>query len=51
MSHLRLVLCLLPMVWLSCTKVPIRDVDAGFWLADATWFGSEETLFLFWGTP
>ncbi|HHO52282.1 MAG TPA: hypothetical protein ENK18_15765 [Deltaproteobacteria bacterium] len=31
----------------SCRKVPIFDVDAGFVLADASWFAEEETLFLF----
>ena len=32
----------------SCGKVPIFDVDAGFELADASWFQTEETLFIFY---
>ncbi|MBN2801260.1 MAG: hypothetical protein JXX28_19120 [Deltaproteobacteria bacterium] len=32
----------------SCSKVPISDVQAGFALADASWFAEEETLFLFY---
>lgn len=32
----------------SCRKVPIFDIEAGFDLADATWFEGEETLFLFY---
>ncbi|MEQ1565403.1 MAG: hypothetical protein ABMA64_07175 [Myxococcota bacterium] len=32
----------------SCTKVPVHDIEAGFLLADASWFAEEQTLFLFW---
>jgi len=32
----------------SCDKVPISDIEAGFSLADATWFEDEETLFVFY---
>ncbi|MEZ4239906.1 MAG: hypothetical protein R3F59_27900 [Myxococcota bacterium] len=32
----------------SCTKVPIQDIGAFFSLADATWFESEQTLFVFY---
>lgn len=33
---------------LSCGKVPIHDVQAGFTLADASWFAAEQTLFVFY---
>ena len=33
---------------LSCSKVPIHNVRAGFTLADASWFAEEETLFIFY---
>lgn len=32
----------------SCAKVPIQDVYAGFDLADVSWFAAEETLFVFY---
>jgi hypothetical protein len=32
----------------ACGKVPIQGVEAGFLLADATWFAEEQTLFVFW---
>jgi hypothetical protein len=32
----------------SCSKVPIYNVDAGFVLADVSWFAEEETLFAFY---
>lgn len=32
----------------SCSKVPIDDVDAGFTLADTAWFEEEQTLFVFY---
>ncbi|MBI5543500.1 MAG: hypothetical protein HY901_06395 [Deltaproteobacteria bacterium] len=32
----------------ACSKVPIVDIQAGFALADATWFAEEETLFVFY---
>lgn len=32
----------------SCSKVELVPVDAGFVLADATWFEEEETLFVFY---
>jgi len=32
----------------ACTKVPLADVNAGFTLADATWFAEEQTLFIFY---
>lgn len=36
-------------VLLSCApKVPIRDVGAQFYIADAVWFEEEETLFFFY---
>lgn len=35
------------LVLVSCSKVPIYDVEAFFTLADAAWFEEEETLFLF----
>lgn len=31
----------------SCGKVPLTPVDAGFVLADVSWFAEEETLFVF----
>ncbi len=33
---------------LSCQKVPLWDINAGFTLADATWFAQEQTLFVFY---
>ncbi len=33
---------------LSCRKAPLFDVNAGFVLADASWFEDEETLFAFY---
>lgn len=43
------------LVWLaltalagSCVKAPITDINAGFELADATWFEEEQTLFVFY---
>ncbi len=33
---------------LSCGKVPLFGVEAGFTLADASWFAEEETLFIFY---
>ena len=38
----------LTLVGFSCTKVPIYGVDAGFTLADASWFAEEQTLFVFY---
>lgn len=32
----------------ACSKVPIHDVNAGFELADVSWFAEEETLFVFY---
>ncbi len=32
----------------SCGKVPITPVNAGFALADASWFEAEQTLFIFY---
>ncbi|MCK6525492.1 hypothetical protein L6R49_29135 [Myxococcota bacterium] len=32
----------------SCRKVPLFDVNAGFSIADASWFAEEETLFIFY---
>ncbi|MHB8878845.1 MAG: hypothetical protein ACYC8T_34525 [Myxococcaceae bacterium] len=32
----------------ACNKVPIVQVQAGFELADATWFEAERTLFIFY---
>ena len=32
----------------ACNKVPIVDINAGFALADATWFEEEQTLFIFY---
>ena len=32
----------------ACKKVPLTDINAGFTLADATWFEEEETLFVFY---
>lgn len=32
----------------GCVKVPIDDIQAGFALADATWFAEESTLFFFY---
>jgi hypothetical protein len=32
----------------GCEKVPIVDINAGFSLADATWFEEEQTLFIFY---
>ncbi len=32
----------------ACEKVPLIDVNAGFALADATWFEAEQTLFVFY---
>ena len=39
---------LLSIVGVSCAKVPIFDVAAGFTLADAAWFAEEDTLFIFY---
>ena len=48
-ARLATAACLLLLAGLSsCTKVPIIDVNAGFKLADASWFAEEETLFLFY---
>lgn len=33
---------------LSCSKVELVPVDAGFAVADATWFAEEDTLFVFY---
>jgi hypothetical protein len=44
---MRPVLPLLLLPFASC-KVPIFDVEAGFELADASWFAEEETLFVFY---
>ena len=41
-------LVLLSLGALSCGKVPIYGVQAGFTLADASWFAEEETLFIFY---
>jgi hypothetical protein len=41
------VACLLALAGASCSKVPLHDIEAGFALADATWFAEEETLFVF----
>src|SRR3970282_421101 len=32
----------------ACQKVPITQVNAGFLIADATWFEEEQTLFIFY---
>lgn len=32
----------------ACLKLPVSDVNAGFDLADASWFQDEETLFFFY---
>lgn len=32
----------------SCVKAPITDINAGFELADASWFEEEQTLFVFY---
>ena len=32
----------------ACDKVPIVDVNAGFVLADVSWFEQEQTMFLFY---
>ena len=32
----------------ACDKVPITDVNAGFVLADVSWFEQEQTMFLFY---
>jgi len=32
----------------ACDKVPITDINAGFTLAEATWFEEEQTLFVFY---
>ncbi len=46
---MRIVVALLGLVGvLSCTKVPVSDIDARFDLADAAWFADEETLFFFY---
>jgi hypothetical protein len=42
-----LCLFVLPLSGLSCGKVPLHDVDAGFVVADASWFEAEQTLFFF----
>jgi hypothetical protein len=39
---------LLLLVGPSCRKVPLFDIQAGFGLADATWFAEEQTLFFFY---
>src|SRR5690606_26394267 len=40
---------LLLLIWAAaCRKVPLDRVDAGFAIADATWFAHEDTLFLFY---
>lgn len=42
-------LWLVLLLWAAgCRKAPLDPVDAGFALADASWFAEEETLFLFW---
>ena len=33
---------------LGCPKVPLYSVNAGFDVADVSWFEEEETLFIFW---
>ena len=33
---------------LACNKVPLVGVEAGFGVADASWFAEEQTLFVFW---
>ncbi len=33
---------------MSCSKVPIYDVAAGFTTADVSWFADEDTLFVFY---
>jgi len=33
---------------LSCDKVPLRDINASFTVADASWFEDEETMFVFY---
>lgn len=42
----RFTLCI-PLLGLSCGKVPLVDVNAGFDIADVTWFEEEQTLFVF----
>jgi hypothetical protein len=39
---------LLACTLLSCVKVPIDDVDAGFTIANTAWFEEEQTLFVFY---
>ena len=39
---------LLASMGVSCSKVPIFDVQAGFSIADAVWFAEEETIFIFY---
>lgn len=41
-------LLLLAAAGASCGKVPIYDIEAGFVLADASWFAAEQTLFVFY---
>jgi hypothetical protein len=43
-----LAVALLLVGMMSCGKVPIHAVGAGFVLADASWFADEETLFIFY---
>ncbi|MBK7861840.1 MAG: hypothetical protein IPJ65_25130 [Archangiaceae bacterium] len=44
----RTLLIGLGLLALGACKVPIRDINAGFTLADATWFEDEQTLFFFY---
>lgn len=46
MRRLAALSCLLALG--SCRKVPLFDVNAGFTVADASWFAEEDTLFLFY---
>ena len=32
----------------SCRKVPLFDVNAGFTVADVSWFAEEDTMFVFY---
>jgi len=42
------VLLVAAVVAAACDKVPLQDINAGFSLADASWFQDEETLFVFY---
>jgi len=48
MSPRHAIAPLLVLGGVSCSKVPIFNVDAGFTLADVSWYEEEETLFIFY---